>query len=210
MPAFNIYLVRSDTIRPRPVLFETIRDALGALCDEGGKELVLVPLVQEGEHLDGPQIVFDWQVHHVRSGEQFITHRSPMLAGESGVVFVNVLLELRTGGPPVYPTHRGGRVDFATPTAPVFTNGEADFARAVGNVTVHEIGHTLGIQSHSNEPSNFMVSGFDRAVPRPGARRENLRAFWSGRKSFNEAQRQTLLGAIRTGQFGGEPVLEEP
>jgi hypothetical protein len=88
----------------------------------------------------------------------------------------------------------------------VFENGEPEFARAVANTAVHELGHIIAKLESSPDSHNFMFEG---NLPMEVRTRESERAFWSQRLSFDAAQTRRLVCAIQTGNISGGDIYQE-
>lgn len=104
---------------------------------------------------------------------------------------------------PVWTTH-------ADSVEPLWTRGEPAFARTVGNIVVHELGHTIGGLSHEPDPRNFMFTGasIDRVLGPAFRTRANLRRLWSGLHELRPFQRQRMVDAIRARELRGFEVTE--
>ncbi|AUX38943.1 uncharacterized protein SOCE26_003240 [Sorangium cellulosum] len=220
MTDFNIILRDPHRVRPTDVLIRTVTEAFEGLAEEAGRPLnVVAGSPMSGAPLDD-QLAITFVGNRLRLGERFIggSNIGLILGDEGGAaVYVGALLEMRVGGGPrgvlVPSRYRGGspldreparlEIDYMSQTEPVFENGEPELARAAGNVAAHELGHMLARLGHELDLGNYMADGsaFLRRFPSPT--RRDLRWFWSGRKSWDPAQRQRLVRVIRSGRIEG-------
>jgi hypothetical protein len=119
-----------------------------------------------------------------------------------GEIFVGAHEELRVcSGPQGTPDNP----DYVSQLERVFSRGEAEFARFVGNTAVHELAHLMVQMPHTSDRGNFMHSH-----PRLGANLpqnlrtlQSMRRHWAGTKTFTAGQILLLQEAIRTGRFTG-------
>jgi hypothetical protein len=231
MTYFNVALVGTARVRPTALLVEIIRGTLESLTVRAGKTLNLwTPESTSGAASAELALNFSPRSAdpvELRFGDQFI-RPGPIgliLGIEGGAeVLVGALEELRIGGPPrLAPSvaserfrqpgpvgrevpHDGLERDYFSHVQSVFFNGEPDFARFAANVALHEIGHIVAALPHSSDMFNYMATG--DAMPQGDWRSwENVRRFWSGRKTFDEAQATQIIGHIASGSFAGGGVI---
>jgi hypothetical protein len=234
MPYFNVALVGAARVWPTAQLVEIIRGVLEPLTEQAGKTLNLwTPPDATGATRAELALNFSSRSAdpvELRFGEQFI-RPGPIgliLGIEGGAeILVGALEELRVGVPrrgrhdhdqPATGRFRepgiiGREVrrgnlerDYFTSARSVFTNGEPEFARFAANVALHETGHIVAALPHSTDMFNYMATG--GAMPEGDWRNwENVRRFWSGRKTFNEAQSTQIIEHIASGSFAGGGVI---
>jgi hypothetical protein len=230
MPYFNVALVGAARVRPTAQLVEIIRGVLEPLTERAGKTLNLwTPADATGATRAELALNFSSRSAdpvELRFGEQFI-RPGPIgliLGIEGGAeILVGALEELRVGVPRRGRGAATGRFrepgiigrevrygglerDYFTSARSVFTNGEPEFARFAANVALHETGHIVAALPHSTDMFNYMATG--EAMPEGDWRSwENVRRFWSGRKTFNEAQSTQIIEHIASGSFAGGGVI---
>lgn len=204
---YTIHLERVELVRRAALVRFVIRTAFEPLVQAAGYELnlVSVPLTQTTPSAADVSLEY-------RLNRDVLNPNRRMLAEQSGRVLLGSILDMRVEGGPsrlcateVDPTaplrwrRRVCRAEYAGATRALFSPGEAAFARTVGNISVHELGHTIGGLRHMSDPMNFMFTGASiRPVLGAGARTySNLRRYWSGIHWFEEQQRSALTRAIR-------------
>lgn len=223
MPDFEVDLVFSYRVHPVNTVMHVVQEALRPIATEAGKRL-LVNTMREPRGLPNvPEIIFVYEHYRtgpggetgIPAGATFIPSANWILGNEGGTVWVNKILELRVNGGPQYsrnvsfsPYNSEARFDHMTQTAPIFVQGEVEYARCAGNVAVHELAHQFGITTHSTNPSNFMAQGRSLGPLYLSLRREQLRQFWSETKQFDDAQRSTIRDTIRRGVMPGGVAVE--
>lgn len=213
MPYYTIHLDHLEVVRRPSIVREVIRAAFEPLVARAGLELNLVerPVGTEGGAT--PDVSMIYQLNR-----DVLNPRRQILAEQSGVVLVGSILDMRAAGEPRRTCTRqydrgdplrGSYLECAVepgaPTRPLFREDEPELARTVGNVTVHELGHTIGNLVHSRDPVNHMFSGASiNRVLGPGARTwANLRRIWAGLHRFSAAQEAALVDAIRARELRG-------
>lgn len=230
MAPYTILIENASIVRPLRIVRAVIAGAFEALVSQAGHELNLVTAPRLlGPRGPQPDVSLGFDGTRRPLGHHFF---GPGILGEqSGAIAIGAILELRAGGPvhrsrldmpdhrrPLRRTPLPANTTHADTTRPLFHNGEEAFARAVGNVCVHELGHTIGNLSHLRDPGNYMFTGASiNSVFGPGWRTyENLRRHWSGRFSFNGDQRRLLVGALENrdllgvGRTAGQPAASSP
>ncbi len=218
MSYYTIHLINVRIVQPTNTVREVIEQALQPLVDQAGHILNLVNIRSGSDTSNIPDVSLEFIRNQPRLGQQFIGQRGMMLAEQSGAVLVGNISEMRVGGVNSRtstsimnyrrPTQRRAQtvyVDYMSSMRPVFVNGEEEFARTVGNISVHELGHTIGGLAHNNSQSNFMFTGasLSRHHSPDWWTYDNLRRFWSGRFRFEREQRSRLVEAIRRRDLQG-------
>lgn len=195
MSFYTIHLVNLQCVRPSGITRQVIEGALGPLIQQAGMTLNLVSVSVAGDC----DISLSFNMDRRRFGAQFTG--GVVLAEQSGAVLVGSILDLRVGGT------RTSRDSFFEPVRSIFQNGEEAFARTVGNIAVHELGHAIGGLTHLREERNYMYTGaFLRERASSWFTYDNLRQHWSASRSFNSTQRQALISAIRSREIRGLDV----
>jgi hypothetical protein len=103
--------------------------------------------------------------------------------------------------------------DYVSQLERVFDPDEPEFARALGNTAVHELGHMMAHLEHTDDPNNFMysVAGLGANLPREQRTRETMRRHWARLLSFDASQSKRLMCAMQIGYFpGGMRVQSAP
>lgn len=217
MAVYTIHLINVRTVRPAAGVRAVITEAFQPLVEAAGFTLNLVDVaLRNADSVPVPDVSLEFKRGPIQLGRQF--QGSMMLAEQSGAVLVGRVLGLRVGGVvrrsrasvmdrrhplerrtlPVYTTH-------LTTTRPLFRQGEAAFARAVGNIGVHELGHTIGGLDHVADSFNYMFTGafMDQVLPPEARTYERLRAVFAGRQHFTSDQQEDLTDAIRARDLRG-------
>jgi hypothetical protein len=191
----TLVLVDVGMVRRAKVLEQTIQDALGSLARRAGRELEIARSL--GMTVGDLTLTFDRSVRETRPCGLLI------LGNEGGGdVFVGAMEDLRVcGGPQGDP----GDPDYASQIERVFDPDEPEFARAVGNTAVHELGHMIAKLEHTEDPNNFMysVGSLGANLPRERRTRAAMRRHWARRLSFTDDQAKRLVCAMQTGYFAG-------
>lgn len=209
MAYYTIHLINAQIVRPNDVFREVITEAMQQLVEAAGHELNLVNVDPNRPEPPIPDVSLIFTLDRVGMGAGM----GPMiLAEQSGFVLVSNILEMRVGGEPARTLVSGmnprrplerrpltPRVDYASTTRPLFRSGEPAFARAVANISIHELGHTIGGLDHIRDAANFMATGasFQRGSF------ESQRHFWSRPKTFNAGQITLMVDAIRVRDLRG-------
>lgn len=218
MSHYTIHVLNADIVQPSEVLRGVVASALEPLIRAAGYEMNLVMLPAGWQERGIPDV-------SVTLSRDFrgLDPRQRMLAEQSGAVLVGAILNMRVAGPVARSPLTGmdldaplGRASYAATTTHgdsvqlLWERGEPAFAATVGNIIVHELGHTIGGLQHDLDPINFMFTGSSiDTVLGPGFRtRTNLRRLWSGPRELNESQRQRMLEAIRARELRGMEVTE--
>jgi hypothetical protein len=224
MPYYTIHLINASIVRPTQVLRERFGQVFGPLIEEAGYEPNIITVSPEREEEAVPDVSLQYVYNQPQLGAQFISG-GMVLAEQSGSVLVGSILEMRVGGNPqltITNTFNPSRpldgrtrryeVDPLTTTQRLFRNGEAEFAQAVANISIHELGHTIGGLNHHQESTNYMYTGarLQRDFGSDWRTHTNLRRFWSGPKVFTDRQRETLVGAIRERDLLGVDMVRNP
>jgi outer membrane protein OmpA-like peptidoglycan-associated protein len=159
-----------------------------------------------------------------RAGRELKVMRSVVIPGDLTLDFdagggasrpcVNIILGNEGGGEILLGGHRALRVcsgmrlgpngvpDHQSQLEHVFEPHEPEFAQAVANTAIHELGHLLGLR-HVNDFSNFMhaVDPLGANLPQVMRNRQTMRQHWSRRGRFNPAQIESMMCSIKTGFF---------
>ena len=221
MSHYTIHLINVGIVRPTAVVRSVIEGAVQPLADQAGHTLNLVNVSPASASSGTPDVSLEFNGSRPRLGEQFIGGRGLIFGEQSGAILVGNILEYRVGGgrtrtplsamDPRRPTRRSSlpaQVDHMSSMRSLFLNGEREFARAVGNIAVHELGHTIAGLDHHQDRENFMFTGasLQRQQSRDWHTYENLRGLWSSRKSFDTDQASRLVAAIRARDLAGVSV----
>ena len=223
MAIYTIYLERLDVVRPATLVRHVVHSAMNPLVQRAGHKLNLVSLpIRSLEDGDADRV--DVSLEFVLNRD-VANPRDRVLAEQSGHVLVGSILHMRVEAPPRMTCHRappsgsplaaGGlecRVEHAGAVERLFHTQDAAFARTVGNIAVHELGHTIAGLEHARDSANFMFSG--ASIPRtrpPRARtREALRRLWSDPRRFSQRQQTALVEAIRARTLQGLQTTSDP
>ncbi len=188
---FHLVLVDVHYVRQARVLVETIRRSLQPLVQSAGRELTIERSI--GLTQGDLTLTFSPEGHESRPcGLLFLGVEG------GGLIYVGAHKDLRVCGGPV--TDASGRMDYTPGIERVFEDDEPEFARAVANTALHEIGHMLAQLEHSPDPRDFMITG---SPPRERRTRRYMREFFGGEKRFSDKDKPALICALRTGHYRG-------
>lgn len=208
--SFVIGLHNVDIVRPRDVVIERMEGAFASLASNAGRSLSVISSIPHRNHefTSRPDIILTF------SREFRFTHHHA-LGIEGDGVLVDAWEDQRVIRTPIAtrtPTGLGGalfNIDYNSCAEPMFTNGEPDFARAVANTAIHELGHVFGLDHVCDDPENPMFTVASAACGRYGLRylpnsleaRSQIRQFWAGDKHFDDVQEREISLAIRVGRY---------
>jgi hypothetical protein len=218
MPHYTIHILSADMVEPHRALRGVVEAALRPLVARAGLELNLVSIPAGRSEQTTPDVSV--QLSRDLRG---VGSRDRVLAEQSGAVLVGAILNMRVGGgvqrgpacamdmdAPMYRTPFQVWTTHADSMEPLWTRGEPAFARTVGNIVVHELGHTIAGLAHHPDPRNFMFTGasIDRVLGPEFRTRENLRRLWSGPHELRPFQQARMVEAIRARELRGFDVVE--
>jgi outer membrane protein OmpA-like peptidoglycan-associated protein len=202
-PTLIIELEDGWLVRRADVMVQTIREAFAPIAARAGRKLQI--------HL-GRGIATgrgDLNLHFDTGGREMRPCAGILIFGNEGggEIRVGAHESLRVCGDPTLSAKDPSDIDHGSQLDQVFENGEAEFARFVGNTCVHELAHIIAKIEHTTDPDNFMFSQDDKAwlanLPPDQRTRENMRRHWGGPKTFNVAQIMKMVCAMHTGFFPG-------
>ncbi len=168
-----------------PVVEQVVREAFESIARDAGRPLRL--------NTGNSQSAADVTISFTDTNNPPVPCQSRMIilgiVGQS--VFVNVHLQLRT----------------CTGNAPgpvLYKATDRDFALALGNTAAHELGHRLANLDEVGDLGNMMFKETEGSGSSPHLRsRAAALTRLSGKKSWNAAQREALVLAIRSGNYIG-------
>lgn len=172
------------------VVEQVVREAIGPLADQARRTLKFSAGAQSND-----DVVITFSDDNVKL-EPCKGHIRILGIEGGGTVFVNAHAELRV-------------CDSGTPREYVFQAADADLARAIGNTTVHELGHRLASLGHTTDPANYVFSDPNIGTrPSPVLQsRARARERLAGKKAWSDDQRKALVDAIASGYYsGGERI----
>ena len=211
MPDIYIVLVGADRVRPTATVTATILSALSPIAVSAGHPLqvLLGPPPQRAPSSNVFTLTFTLTSsvparqalgYNPRGGRSIcmrgLTRPVAMGLEDGGTVFVDAFLDFRAGGGPQMTglLLQNPTVNYAAQAVPVFQNNEPEFARAIGNTCVHELGHAIAHLGDTRDVLNFMGPATERSA---SGNRDLLRTQMSCQKSFNAQQVATLQAAFR-------------
>lgn len=223
MATYTIYLERLEVVRRAAQVRHVVHSAMEPLVRRAGHELNLVAVpVRAVEDVDASRI--DVSLEFVLNRD-VANPRDRVLAEQSGHVLVGSILHMRVEAPPRMTCRRAPPsgspldarglecgVEHSGVVERLFQTQDAAFARTVGNIAVHELGHTIAGLDHVRDSENFMFSGasIPRILPPHARTREALRRLWSAPRHFDRRQRDALVDAIRTRTLQGVQTTSGP
>ena len=188
---FRIVLQNVSVTGHPSVVERVIRSAFGPLADRAGRRLEFGR--SGGGDLD---LVFD------PGGRPDRPCALSILGNEDGSIFVGAMAELRVCSGP-----QGGprNPNYTSQLAHVFDPDEPLFGRALGNTSVHELGHMIASLEHTADTFNYMyaVGSIGANLPRSHRTLQTMRSHWAGSKEFTAGQKNRLVAAIATNRFTG-------
>jgi outer membrane protein OmpA-like peptidoglycan-associated protein len=191
---FTLSLIDVGLIPRASVVIKTIEDALAPLVRQAGRELKIVRSVLPGT--GDVTLTFDPGGRGQRPCQMLILGMDG-----GGEIFVGAHRDLRVCSGIVL--NAQGQPDHQSQLEHVFEFNEPEFAVAVANTAIHELGHIMAQLPHVNDFSNFMHSAgrLGSDLPQNMRTRKTMRQHYAQRGRFDAAQSAKLVCAIQTGFF---------
>lgn len=206
MTYYTVHILNADIVRPRSELRAVVAHALEPLVREAGLllNLVEIPQGRDEQHMPDVSVSLSRDLRGLGPSNR-------VLAEQSGAVLVGAILQMRVDSWVSRSRTEPGYSPNTTHSANIralWTQGEPKFARTVGNIVVHELGHTIAGLEHHMDPGNFMFTGASIAHELGTGFRTyaNLRRLWSGPHHFTADQARRMVSAIRARQLRGFEV----